>query len=62
MAAGAVSNLRHVRHAITAARLVMEHTSHTLLSGLQATEFALDMGLSLSNLSTPASSNIYWAW
>ena len=62
MAAGAVANLRHVRHAITTARLVMERTSHSLISGLQATSFALDMGQGLSNLSTPTSSKIYWDW
>ena len=62
MTAGAVSNLRHVRHAITTARLVMEHTKHTHISGLQATSFALEMGLSLSNLSTPVSSQLFYDW
>ncbi len=35
MEVGAVSSLRHVRHAISTARLVMERTTHTMLAGLQ---------------------------
>ncbi len=40
---GAVGNLQHVRQAISAARLVLQHSEHTLLAGLQATEFAQAM-------------------
>ncbi|KAK9820305.1 hypothetical protein WJX72_008767 [[Myrmecia] bisecta] len=62
MDAGAVSDLRHVKHAIGTARLVMEHTNHTMLAGLQATAFAVEMGMKLANLSTPASSDMYYRW
>jgi len=40
---GAVGNLQHVRQAISAARLVLRHSEHTLLAGLQATEFVQAM-------------------
>lgn len=62
MQAGAVGNLRHVRDAVSAARLVMEHTEHSLLAGLEATKFAHEMGLSLADLNTNHSSNIYVSW
>ena len=62
MNVGSVCDLRHVKDAIITARAVMDHTIHTTLSGLQATAFALEMGLKLTNLSTPASSNVYYSW
>lgn len=62
MSVGSVCDLRQVKKAIAMARAVMDHTSHTTLSGLQATAFALEMGLKLTNLSTPASSNAYYTW
>lgn len=62
MNVGSVCDLRQVKEAIATARAVMDHTSHTTLSGLQATAFALQMGLKLTNLSTPASSNAYYTW
>lgn len=62
MQLGSVCDLRHVKDAIATARAVMEHTTHSTLSGLQATAFALEMGLRLTNLSTPASSNAYYSW
>lgn len=43
MEVGAVGNLQHVRQAISAARLVLQHSQHTLLAGLQATLFAQAM-------------------
>ena len=62
MHVGSVCDLRHVKDAVTTARAVMDHTTHTTLSGLQATAFALGMGLTLTNLSTPASSSAFYAW
>ena len=62
MEAGAVANLRHVRDAISAARLVMERTSHTMLAGLQAAQFAQEMGLQVSDLSTPESARLHRHW
>lgn len=62
MNVGSVCNLRHVKDAIATARAVMDHTTHTTLSGLQATAFALEMGMKLTNLSTRASSDAYYSW
>lgn len=41
---GAVAALRGVRNAVGVARAVLEHTTHTLLVGEGATEFAVQMG------------------
>ena len=62
MQAGSVCDLRHVKDAIGTARLVLKHTKHTTLSGLQATAFAQEMGMKLANLSTAASSENFYAW
>lgn len=42
--AGAVAGLRRVRDAAAAARLVLDRTEHTMLSGDLATRFAVDFG------------------
>jgi N4-(beta-N-acetylglucosaminyl)-L-asparaginase len=56
MNVGAVGALRSVKGAIEAAKLVMEHTEHTLLVGDQASQFALALGLpGPANLSTAES-------
>ena len=55
MRSGAVAGLRRVRHAIAAARLVLEHTTHTMLAGDLATLFALQNGLPEEDLGTPES-------
>lgn len=57
--AGAVAYLKDVRNAISAARLVMEHTQHTILAGGAATQFAQQMGLALQTLNTERSTQ---AW
>lgn len=62
MQVGAVCDLRHIRNAVSTARLVMQHTLHTTLVGLQASAFALEMGMKLSNLSTQASSDAFYEW
>lgn len=62
MEAGAVAALGSVRGAIVAAKLVMVHTSHTLLAGTAADAFAKEMGLPTKNLSTPASLEAAAAW
>lgn len=59
---GAVADLRRVKGAIAVARSVMEHTTHTLLVGEQATHFALSMGFHEENLSTPASVEMHQQW
>ena len=58
-ATGAVAYLKDVRNAISAARLVMEHTQHTILAGGAATQFAQQMGLPLQTLNTERSTQ---AW
>ncbi|KAK9807970.1 hypothetical protein WJX73_008598 [Symbiochloris irregularis] len=62
MRAGAVANLQKVKKAISTARLVLEHTTHTLLSGQQADAFAAEMGEELSDLSTPGSTTQHQTW
>ncbi|KAL6774431.1 hypothetical protein ACKKBG_A24990 [Auxenochlorella protothecoides x Auxenochlorella symbiontica] len=59
---GAVGDLRHVKHALSAARMVLRTTRHSLLTGLQATQFAMDMGMKLDDLSTKASAAQHAAW
>jgi N4-(beta-N-acetylglucosaminyl)-L-asparaginase len=62
LSVGAVAALRRVKHAISAARAVMEHTTHTLLAGSQATAFAQEMGLLEEDLSTPRSLALQNQW
>jgi beta-aspartyl-peptidase (threonine type) len=45
--AGAVAGVRHVRNPIELARLVMERSSHVMLAGEGAEEFALEQGMPL---------------
>ncbi len=45
--AGAVAGVRHIRNPIELARMVMERTTHVLLSGEGAEEFALQQGVTL---------------
>lgn len=62
MAAGAVAALQTTRQAVSAARLVMQHSSHTLLAGAAADAFAQEMGLPRSNLSTAHSIAEHRKW
>ncbi|CAM6049730.1 unnamed protein product [Sphagnum compactum] len=63
MNVGAVGALRSVKGAIEAAKLVMEHTEHTLLVGDQASQFALALGLpGPANLSTAESLKAWSVW
>jgi N4-(beta-N-acetylglucosaminyl)-L-asparaginase len=56
MEIGAVAAMRYVKDGIKAAKLVMEHSKHTLLVGEKATAFAISMGLpGPTNLSSPES-------
>jgi len=45
--AGAVAGVRHIRNPIELARMVMDRTSHVLLTGEGAEEFALEQGVAL---------------
>jgi N4-(beta-N-acetylglucosaminyl)-L-asparaginase len=62
MRAGAVAGLRRIRRAATAARLVLEHSRHTLLAGDQAAAFAAGMGLEEGSLSTEESRRVWQDW
>ncbi|KAG0615858.1 hypothetical protein M758_5G071700 [Ceratodon purpureus] len=63
MNVGAVGALRSVKGAIDAARLVMDHTEHTLLVGSQASTFAVSLGLpGPANLSTDDSLQAWSSW
>lgn len=59
---GAVAGLRRVRSAISVARNILEHTTHTLLVGDLATDFAVRAGFSEEDLSTAASKAKCSAW
>lgn len=65
--AGAVAGLRRVRDAAAAARLVLDRTEHTMLSGDLATRFAVDFGglaedLAEGDLGSPESRASCAAW
>ncbi|CAK9135128.1 unnamed protein product [Ilex paraguariensis] len=63
MEVGAVAGMRYVRDGIKAARLVMQHTEHTMLVGEQASIFAISMGLSgPTNLSSTESIDKWVKW
>jgi L-asparaginase / beta-aspartyl-peptidase len=47
LSTGAVTLIKHVKHPISLARLVMEKTRHVLLGGEGAEKFAKDMGMEL---------------
>ena len=52
MKSGAVAALRRVRDAISVARRVLDYTTHTLLAGDQATNFALENGFVAENITS----------
>ncbi|XP_057776777.1 probable isoaspartyl peptidase/L-asparaginase 3 isoform X2 [Salvia miltiorrhiza] len=63
MEVGAVAAMRYVSDGIKAARLVMQHTEHTLLVGEQASIFAISMGLpGPTNLSSEESIEKWINW
>ena len=59
---GAVGCLRRVRSAISVARLVMEHTTHSILVGEKATEFAVMAGFAEEALETDRSDSLHSSW
>ncbi|GAP86827.1 putative asparaginase [Rosellinia necatrix] len=62
MKSGSVAALRRVRNAIGVARAVLEHTTHTMLAGDLATDFAVANGFAAGSLSTGASAAACAAW
>eukprot|EP00002_Diphylleia_rotans_P005744 TRINITY_DN1491_c0_g1_i1.p1 TRINITY_DN1491_c0_g1~~TRINITY_DN1491_c0_g1_i1.p1 ORF type:complete len:351 (+),score=67.88 TRINITY_DN1491_c0_g1_i1:104-1156(+) len=59
---GAVAVMKRIKSAISVARKVLEHTSHTLLVGEDATKFAVSMGFVEEDLSTPDSKKRHEDW
>lgn len=62
MNVGAVGALRRVKNAISVARHVLEHTTHSFLVGELATQFAVQMGFQEESLSTQKSREQYTKW
>lgn len=62
MKSGAVAALRRIKDAISVARAVLEHTTHTLLAGDFATDFAIANGFVAQNLTTEASAASCAQW
>ncbi|KAI0386390.1 asparaginase-domain-containing protein [Hypomontagnella monticulosa] len=62
MKSGAVAALRRVKEAVSVARAVLEHTTHTLLAGDFATDFAVANGFTAQNLTTEASAASCTQW
>ncbi|XP_033112945.1 N(4)-(Beta-N-acetylglucosaminyl)-L-asparaginase-like [Anneissia japonica] len=59
---GSVADLRRIKDAISVARSVMEHSSHTLIAGESATNYAIEMGFKEESLSTNHSKKIWEDW
>ncbi|GLD92608.1 hypothetical protein PINS_up001187 [Pythium insidiosum] len=62
MSMGAVARLRRVKAAIHVAKAVMEHSTHSILAGDGALEFAKMMGFQEESLETPYSRELFDAW
>jgi N4-(beta-N-acetylglucosaminyl)-L-asparaginase len=60
--AGSVTFLQHIKHPVSVARKVMEDTTHVILSGKGALEFALANGFSKENLLTEAAEKEWKKW
>ncbi|XP_072371906.1 N(4)-(Beta-N-acetylglucosaminyl)-L-asparaginase-like [Scyliorhinus torazame] len=59
---GAVGDLRRIKSAISVARAVMEHSSHSLLVGQSASMFAQNMGFLSEDLMTNKSLSMHAEW
>ncbi|KAF1324006.1 Asparagine amidase, partial [Globisporangium splendens] len=59
---GAVAQLRRIKPAIQVARAVLHHTSHSILAGDGALEFAKMMGFQEESLETPYSRKLHTEW
>ncbi|EDW60474.2 putative N(4)-(beta-N-acetylglucosaminyl)-L-asparaginase GD10667 [Drosophila virilis] len=62
MDVGAVAGLIGIKDAIRVARFVLERTSHTMLVGQGATNFAVAMGFRTDSLVTPESRAMWQEW
>ncbi|KAK9509155.1 hypothetical protein O3M35_006534 [Rhynocoris fuscipes] len=59
---GSVAGLRRIKSAISVARSVLEHTTHSILVGDLATKFAVEMGFKEEPLETDYSINLWRDW
>ena len=59
---GSVVALKECKTAIKVAKGVMTHSTHSLLAGAGATEFARMLGYTIESLETDASENQYNNW
>ncbi|XP_073811541.1 N(4)-(Beta-N-acetylglucosaminyl)-L-asparaginase [Musca autumnalis] len=59
---GAVAGMKEIKSAAKVARLVLEHTKHSLLVGEAATNFAVMMGMDRESLTTDKSKAIHKEW
>ncbi|KAI1826780.1 asparaginase [Xylaria intraflava] len=62
MKSGSVAALRRIKNAIGVARAVLEHTTHTMLAGDLATDFAISNGFMPENLTTADSAALCAEW
>ncbi|KAH9907604.1 asparaginase-domain-containing protein [Xylariomycetidae sp. FL2044] len=62
MKAGSVAALRRIKSAVSVARAVLEHTTHTMLAGELATDFAVSNGFAAEDLTTADSAASCAAW
>jgi N4-(beta-N-acetylglucosaminyl)-L-asparaginase len=59
---GAVGGIRHIKDAARAAAFVKDHTRHSILVGELAGQFAAEMGLIYSSLTTGPSAQLHRDW
>lgn len=59
---GSVACLEHIKHPISVARAVMEKTTHVMLAGEGALDFALQVGFKKEDLLTPETKKEYLEW
>ncbi|MDC0937162.1 N(4)-(beta-N-acetylglucosaminyl)-L-asparaginase [Pirellulales bacterium] len=59
---GSVAYLQHIQHPVSVARLVMENTPHVMLVGDGALEFAMQRGLSRTELLTNRAKQEWGKW
>lgn len=62
MNVGAVAGIKNIRDAIRVARFVLERTTHTMLVGSSATDFAKAMGFRVESMVTPESKLMWEQW
>lgn len=59
---GSVAYLKHIKHPISVARLVMDKTPHVMLAGEGALDFAISQGFKKENLLTDKAERAWKEW